>query len=108
MVDPLTIVRRETRVDDFGKNQLTEKPEPTVGSIFPATGRTIQRLPETMRVAGVMSFVVQGKIISDGTCKYPDIIVWDNQRYAVQVVFPYTNWGGGFCEGTCVREKPTA
>jgi hypothetical protein len=106
LVDPITIVRRYTEVDSFGVNKLTERNFPSVGSVQPASGRTIQRLPEAMRVANVMSFYVQGMIISDGTCKYPDLIVFKGQRFAVQVVFDYSNWGAGYSEGTCVRERP--
>lgn len=107
MVDPLTIIRRLTDVNEFGENVLSEQKFPTYGSVQPASGRTIQRLPEAMRVAGVFSFFVQGQIISDGVSKYPDLIEFNRQRYAVQVVFPYTNWGAGYSEGTCVRERPT-
>lgn len=106
-VDAITLIHRTPNVDDFGNNQLTERSEPTYGSVQPASGRTLQRLPEALRVANVSSFWVKGKIVSDGSCQYPDIISFKGQRYAVQVVFDYTNWGEGWCEGTCVREKPT-
>lgn len=108
LVDPVILIRRTPDVDEYGENKLCEQSFPGYGSVQPASGRTIQRLPELLRVANVMSFWVQGQIISDGTCKYPDIIVWKGQRFAVQVVFDWTNWGTGWSEGVCIREKPTS
>jgi hypothetical protein len=107
-VDALTLIHRAPTVNDFGQNQLRETPVATWGSVQPASGRTLQRLPEAFRVANVSSFWIKGKIVADGSCQYPDIISFKGQRYAVQIVFDWTNWGEGWCEGTCVREKPAA
>ena len=106
-VDALSLVHRVPNVDGFGRNQLSERSESTYGSVQPASGKTLQRLPEALRVANVSSFWIKGKIVSDGSCQYPDVICFKGVRYAVQVVFDWTNWGQGWCEGTCVREKPT-
>jgi hypothetical protein len=105
-LDAITLIHRTSTTDQYGKNQLVECGTPTYGCVQPASGKTIQRLPEALRVADVSSFWIQGKIVSDGACKYPDIIVFNGCRYAVQVVFDYTNYGAGFCEGTCVRQRP--
>jgi len=106
MVDPIVLIHRKTTVDEFGQNQLTESGVPTYGSVQPISGKTLQRLPDEFRVANVMSFWVRGKLVSDGKCQYPDIISFNGQRFAVQTIFDWTNWGDGWCEGTCVREKP--
>lgn len=105
-VDGIVLIHRTPTVDSFGQNQLTERSEPTYGSVQPASGKTLQRLPEALRIANVSSFWVKGKIISDGSCQYPDVIVFQGQRYAVQTIFDFTNWGQGWSEGTCVRERP--
>lgn len=108
MVDPMVIIRRNECVDPYGDNQLKEQGFNTWGVIQPASGKTLQRIPEAFRVANVMSFWVKGKIITDGKGRYPDILVFHGERYAVQLVFDWMNWGEGWCEGTCVREKPAA
>lgn len=105
-VSPLTLIHRKSCVNNHGDNELQEIGIGTVGSVQPASGKTLQRLPEAFRVANVMSFWVKGKIVSDGSCAYPDIISYKGSRYAVQVIFDWMNWGAGWCEGTCVREKP--
>lgn len=106
-VDPVVLTHRKPLVDNFGQNTLTEQSFQTVGSVQPISGKTLARLPEALRIANVMSFWIQGTIVSDGNCQYPDVISFKGVRFAVQMVFDWTNWGAGWCEGTCVREKPT-
>jgi hypothetical protein len=105
-VDQMSIIHRAPTVNDLGENELVEKCVYTVGSVQPTSGKTIQRLPEALRAANVKSFWIKGNIISSGDCKYPDILVFKNSRYQVQMVFDWTNWGQGWTEGVCVMEKP--
>jgi len=107
LIDSITIVHREPTISQYGENLLEERGVPTYGSVQPASGKTLERLPDALRVAGVNSFWVRGKIISDGQCQYPDILVFKGARYAVQVVMDWTSWGAGWSEGLCIREKPT-
>jgi hypothetical protein len=106
MVDSVMLIHRQPFVDEFGENKLKEIGVPTFGSVQPASGKTLQRLPELYRVADVMEFWIKGKIVSDGKCQYPDIIFYHGKRYAVQLIMDWMNWGDGFCDGTCVRERP--
>lgn len=105
-VDPLIIIHRKSHVDGGGVNRLEEQGFPSFGTVQPISGKALQRLPDELRVANVQSFWVKGKIISDGKCQYPDIISYKGNRYAVQIIFDWTNWGAGWCEGTCIRERP--
>jgi hypothetical protein len=105
-VDPVGIVHRRARVNDLGNNEVcAAECISTIGSVQPASGKTLMRLPEEFRVVGVFSFWVKGKIVSDGKCQYPDLLQFHGQDYEVQVIFDWTNWGAGWCEGTCVRKK---
>lgn len=108
MIDPVVIIRRTPVVNELGENTLQEQGFNTFGSVQPVSGKTLIRVPEALRVVNQMSFWIKGQIISDGTCKYPDILVFNGQRYAVQMVFDWTHWGAGWSEGTCVREKIAA
>lgn len=105
-VSRVTLIQRSASVNGYGKNEIKETGIATFGCVQPASGKTLQRLPEALRVVDVQSFWVKGKIIADGACKYPDIIVSKGVRYTIQVVFDWSQWGQGWCEGTCVREKP--
>lgn len=105
-VDDVTLINRATVVNTKGENVLTEDPVKTVGSVQPASGKTINRLPEAMRVANVMSFWIQGKIVTSRPGEYSAIIVFRGQRFTVQTVLDWTQAGAGWCEGTCVVEVP--
>lgn len=105
-VDKMVVITRTPVVNSKGENQLQETPVESVGSVQPANGRTIMKLPDELRVANVSSFWFKGKIIASEKGKYSSIIVFKNQRYQVQTVFDWTNFGAGWCEGTCVAEVP--
>lgn len=106
-IDDCSLIHRVPTVNTFGRNTLSETTVTTVGSVQPASGKTLQRLPDALRVADVSSFWIKGTIVADGTSQYPDIVSFRGKRYQVQTVLDYTNWGEGWCEGTCVVEKPS-
>lgn len=106
-IDPLKIINRTPVINLKGENRLVESCVDTFGSVQPASGKTLERLPDALRVPNVSSFWIKGRIIADGSCEYPDVIVFNEKRYNVQVVFDWTNWGAGWCEGTCVVERPS-
>lgn len=105
-VDKMTVISRTTTTNSKGENNLAECPVTSVGSVQPASGKTLFKLPEEMRVANVMSFWYQGQIVATAPGKYSSIIVFKGVRFQVQTVFDWTNFGAGWCEGTCVAEVP--
>lgn len=105
-VDPIVIVRRTPTIDQYGENVLTEQSFQTFGSVQPIDGKTLQRLPDALRVANQKHFFVKGTIVSDGTSRYPDVLVMNGIRYAVQAIFDWSNFGAGWSEGTVVQEVP--
>lgn len=106
-MSPVSLVHRVPTVNSKGENSLAETTVVTVGSVQPASGKTLQRLPEALRVADVSSFWVKAGIVADGTNKYPDILIFGGRRFQVQTVMDWSNWGAGWAEGTCVAEKPS-
>lgn len=105
-VDPVVLVNRVPFVNSLGENSLQESSLNTVGSVQPASGRTLQRLPEALRVANVSSFWLKATIIAAEPGKYSSILVFKGKRYQVQTVFDWSNYGEGYTEGTCVAELP--
>jgi hypothetical protein len=92
-------------VNGLGENVVTEDSVKSYGTVQPASGKTLQRLPDALRVANVSSFWFKGEILPAG--KYPSILVFCGKRYQVQQIFDWNNWGGGWTEGICVVETPT-
>lgn len=104
-VDNMIHVSRTSSVNSKGETLTTECNKETVGSIQPASGKAISRLPDELRQGNVMSFWMQGTIVTTSPGKYPDILIFAGSRFQVQMVFDWTAWGQGWCEGLCVAES---
>jgi len=107
LVDQVIQIKRTSSVDSLGQNIVNEVCINTVGSVQPASGKVVNRLPEALRVANVKSFWIKGVITATADGKYTDIIVWAGQRYQIQTLMDWANFGEGYTEGTCVAEKPS-
>lgn len=105
-VDDICLVDRVPSINSFGENTLKETSFKTVGSVQPATAKVIQRLPEMLRVANLSSFWFKGNIVASASGKYTSVLVFKGLRYQVQTVADWSNFGQGYCEGTCVAEVP--
>lgn len=105
-VDGMQLITRKPFVNTFGENILIEAIAETVGSIQPATGEAISKMPEAFRVENLQSFWLNGNIPVSEPGKYSSILVFKGRRYQVKTVFDWTNWGGGWSEGLCVAEVP--
>jgi hypothetical protein len=103
-VDPMSLITRTATVDSQGVNHIVEKLIQSIGSIQPASGKTLARLPEALRLADVSSFWFKGNIPVTGPGQYPSVLVFRGRRYQVQTVLDWTNYGQGWCEGTAVAE----
>lgn len=105
-VDKMQVISRFPRVNSLGENLITEQVLNTIGSVQPASGKTIQRLPEALRVANVMDFFFKGQIVATEPGKYTSILVFKGRRFQVQLIQDWSNWGSGWTQGTCVAEIP--
>lgn len=105
-VDVMAIIHRAPTINALGENTLVETTVNTIGSVQPTTGKTLMRLPDSLRIQSVYTFWVKGQILSDGTKSYPDIISFKGQRYQVQTISDWTNWPNdhGWTEGVAVRQ----
>lgn len=106
-VDPIDVVTRTPSVNYLGENVIRESILSTFGSVQPAAGEVVQRLPEALRVENVSSFFFKGLIVTTATGEYSSVLVFKGKRYQVRHVFNYSNWGAGWTEGACVAEVPS-
>lgn len=105
-VDKMIHIPRTPQVNSKGQNILSSVSIDTVGCVQPASGRTLSRLPEALRLANISEFWLKGVIVASSPGRYPDILVFAGIRYQVQTVLDYTNWGQGWTEGTCIAQVP--
>lgn len=105
-VDAIQVITRVDTVNSQGENQLAETTLSTVGSVQPASGRTIARLPEEFRVANVSEFWFKGQIVTSSPGEYSSILVFQGVRYEVQTVQNWLNFGAGWSSGTCIAQVP--
>lgn len=105
-IDAMQVVTRVPSVDSFGQSHLKEVNLSSFGSVQPASGDALSRLPEALRSADMKSFWFNGVIVSSADGLYPSILIFKDSRYQVKNVFDWTNWGAGWTEGLCVAEKP--
>jgi hypothetical protein len=104
-VDAISLITRTSTPNTYGENTLSESTVVSVGSVQPAAGKTVRRLPEQLQTANVSSFWFKGEIkTTDGGTTYPMILVFKGKRYQVQMVFDWTNFGQGWSEGVCIAE----
>lgn len=106
-IDPIQVVTRVPAVNSLGESVITESVLDTVGSVQPASGRQLQRLPEALRLENLSSFWFKGTIVATAPQRYPSILVFGGIRYQVKNVMDWSNFGQGYTEGLCVAEKPS-
>ena len=106
-VDPMTLITRTASTNLHGENIVSDCPVETFGCVQPANSEVINRLPDELRVANIKSFWLKGTIIASAPGKYASSILYKGQRYEVQHVFDWSNFGQGYCEGVCTVGKPT-
>lgn len=105
-VYPMSLITRLPTVNTHGENVITETTINSFGSIQPASGKTLARLPEALRNADISSFWFRGVIVATEPTKYPSILVFQGRRFQVKNVMDWSFWGRGWTEGLCVAELP--
>lgn len=105
-IDKMAVVTRVPTITGLGENILAESVLNTVGSVQPADGKTLARIPEALRLGNMSSFWFKGEIVATAPGKYSSVLVFRGQRFEVKNVFDWSNWGAGWTEGLCVGEQP--
>jgi len=105
-VDEIQVLTRVPTVNLYGQNSVNETVVNTIGSVQPADGKVLARLPEALREMNVSSFFFKGQIVATAPGQYSSILVFKGVRYQVKSVNDFSNWGQGYTEGVCIQESP--
>lgn len=101
MTDPdfvmnFKIIRRTPSVNQYGENELTTSEENASGSIQPATGETVKRLPEGVQLSDFKTIFTKAVIKADAAGKYVDQVEIKGQRFNVFHVMAWEDFGAGW------------
>lgn len=102
----VTHIKRTSSINSLGENILSECCIETFGSVQPASGKSLLRVPESLRMSDVKSFWIKGSITATSPGKYSDVLVFKGKRFQVKNVMDWSYWGEGFAEGLCVEQEP--
>ncbi len=105
-VDDMKVVTRVPRVNNLGENTFQEQTFSTFGSVQPADAKTVDKLPDELRVEDLSSFWFKGEIIASKPARYSTVLIFKGQRYQVKKVSDWSNFGRGYTQGVCVAEAP--
>lgn len=105
-IDNFQIVRRSATVNGFGENVITENTIQANGSIQSGNGDTLKRLPDGVQLSDVVTIFSNFPIYAERPNNYADLIIICGERYQVELVTPWRNWGAGYNRIDAVMQKP--
>lgn len=107
--DEFQVVRQDETVDTTTGRSIDtpESGEKVVGIVQPASGSTLQLMPDLARTAGVIEIWTRYNLQGETDTTAPDIVLWNGKHYTVSHTDPWTNWGDGYTHAVCVRREQT-
>lgn len=96
--DSFTVTRRNSEVDDQGYLQMVSTELPNIiGSVQPASGRTLQLRPDLANVNGVIEIWSVFDFQTDTDRAKSDLIQWRGDTYICEgPVQNFQNFGAGY------------
>jgi hypothetical protein len=105
LTDSFKVVRSVEVVDDNGRAQMQPQTYPVFGVVQPASGRTLELMPEATRTSENIEIWTTFGIQEASDQTAADEIIWKNRHYVVTHVDPFDNWGAGYVHVVCTRKE---
>lgn len=106
--DIFYVIRQSESIDETGRTVDTPTtPQQFDGIIQPASGQTLQLMPDLARTAGAIEVWTETNLQGETDTTSPDIVVWNGDHYTVSHTDPWQNMGRGFTHAVCVRREIT-
>lgn len=102
--DTATLIRRSSSVNTFGENELTETSSLITVVVQPGDKDMLERVPDAVRLMDTITVYYRGELLLESVDGYPDIIVWQGQRWQVKATTGFGNWGVGYTKTLCMLE----
>jgi hypothetical protein len=96
--DPFQVIRRPSVIGADGRTTITPTaPIECYGSVQPASGRTLQLMPDLANVDGVIEIYTTAALQTDTANFKADIVMWNCEAYVVNgMISSWQNFGYGF------------
>lgn len=107
VLDTFDVVRRSQTISDAGRAQVTLVPFNGIyGVVFPSKPDDLNRLPEeelgNKAITVITQFLLRPASEDKGKQDYyPDIVVWNNDNFLVQIMDDYSRYAAGFIYAIC-------
>lgn len=101
MTDPdlasqFRVIRSQETIDEHGRPQFTPRNYVTYGSVQPASGRTLQLLPDLANVSGSIEIYTRFRLQENDGTFAADQVVWQNKTYLIMTVVDWSAFGRGW------------
>ncbi len=110
-MDKFDVIRRVETVGSDGRSTIS----PTTflgitGTVGPASGRELDRLPDLDLSRSTISIVTTFRLQNTSPGRLPDHVIWHGDTYQVLSSSDYTAYGAGFVQAVCqmVDAQPTS
>lgn len=106
--DRITLVRRLSMINVHGEMVLTESESENTMVVQAPDAEMLNRAPEGANLSGAIQVYSREPLFSGLNGGYSDVIVHAGERYQVNAVANYLNYGAGYVLALCTRESVTA
>ncbi|BCQ40903.1 hypothetical protein ERHA54_35060 [Erwinia rhapontici] len=98
----LIVTRRQQTVDDDGYAANNETSEGFAGVVTVDRALEYQMLQAGRVISGAIFIATLTQLIAGETERDADIVTYQNRKYFVKGVDPYTAYGAGFVQAHCI------
>ena len=100
--DTFSVRRAVATIGTNGRSALsTQTISDVVGVITSESGSNLQRTPDARNPLGAITVHCKLKLISGEGGAEPDIIIWQNREWTVDITNDYSRFGEGFVSARC-------
>lgn len=95
------VIRSIETVGSDGRAVFTTTDFDACGVIQPASGRSLQLLPDSVRIEGAIQIWTQQTLHMNDGDHSADIIKWQHRHYIVSNIQDFSNYGEGYLQAVC-------
>lgn len=107
MANDFVVVRTGVVMSASGEAIETPQQFYTYGVVGPASGQTLQLLPDEARTTASIRVITPFRLVPATDTTEADMILWDQRYWRVTLLSPFNNWGEGFVDATCTLTSYT-